>query len=276
MYSNIINPLNNKSVSIYTPLGIKIIQNYIKTINGGFRRKKQIYNDKHSRILTRGLRRIDNKSDKIKSFLKQKILIFSDIDDTIICSKGKMFKGIDNSCIGIDQNDFYPDIGLFYNKILKGPNKIIALLSARLFGFRGIKKTIEQNPQFEKYNIKIGPILPGCYTSVTKLFNNPSLGECKFIRLKQFIINNIKKIKKGNKKIIFIGDNGQGDEYTAKRLLEDTFTRPFIKHIYIHNVRNKNSQSIFDLNLFLPIWTHNKFPINRKSFTYFNTYNEIL
>ena len=151
---------------------------------------------------------------------------------------------------------------------MKGPHKSIGLLTARPPGFlRGIKHNLEKDKEFSKYKIKIGPILAGCYSNVIHFFKNTNLGECKFRKLKQFIISNKQIIEENNKKIIFIGDNGQGDEYAAKLLLEDNITRKFIKHIYIHNVHRSNSE--FDLRQI-------NFHINDKLFTYFNTYNELI
>ena len=183
---------------------------------------------------------MDESSDNIDDFLRQDTLIFSDIDDTIICSKGKWPKGIDSSCGGEVLNDeMYPRVGEFLKNI--GGNSI-GILTARPEMLTGhLKEHFENSSEFSNNGLTIGPILSGCITrSLVRGFSNYSLGMCKYIRLNDFIRAH-RVINRKWKRIIFVGDNGQGDEYAATLLLQNNEIYRHIQKIYIHRVRNKAS-----------------------------------
>tara|TARA_Y100000389_G_scaffold204372_1_gene256552 strand:- start:10368 stop:11117 length:750 start_codon:yes stop_codon:yes gene_type:complete len=200
-----------------------------------------------------------------KIFLEETVLLFSDIDDTILCSKGWP-KGIDEKCEGIDKNckghfktDIYPNVCEFFKS--NGVNTIGILTARPSIMTTKLASQFEAKPEFANNNLKIGPILSGCILrSALRLFSNESLGTCKYIRLKDFIEKHKTIIQKGKKKIIFVGDNGQGDEYTASLLFSDKDIRPFIKKIYIHDVRGYDS----------------KFKLENSKVVYFNNYKDLL
>ena len=209
---------------------------------------------------------MDEPSYNIDDFLRQDILIFSDIDDTIICSKGKWPKGIDSGCGGEVLNDeMYPRVGEFLKKI--GGNSI-GILTARPEMLTGhLKEHFENSNEFSKNGLTIGPILSGCITrSLVRGFSNNSLGMCKYIRLNDFIKAH-RDIHRNRKRIIFVGDNGQGDEYAATLLLQNNEIYKHIQKIYIHRVQER--ASTFEAGL-LDISN------NDGKVEYFNNYGDLI
>jgi len=169
--------------------------------------------------------------------------ILSDIDDTLFAHLAHGFAGADITWI--DKKQPYPGIVSFYEQFYRKLDEIFkysTLLSATPANLKPKRLNDPLITQIlKKYSFIQGPIEsktdwaskgPMAVSDPPKLFG--IFGETKFLRYKQY------KSIFPEYKIIFIGDNGQGDVTAGKKMLSEQDTDTIVCiHQVVHYKTNQ-------------------------------------
>jgi hypothetical protein len=171
----------------------------------------------------------------------KKVQIFSDVDDTIKAAGTNFVAGCDGRWLGgsiyAGMPQFYLELGRTKREISDPEN--IGIVSARpeRLGnkFPDIEKELNaasKNTSLDEKWGKIKKILPGeiddnLHVHTDKRFKD--YADTKFKNVKNFVSNG----SNNDLCIIFIGDNGQGDQLAGVRMLKEI---PSVVSVFIHNV----------------------------------------
>jgi len=180
------------------------------------------------------------------------VRIFSDIDDTMICSHSKALHGTDTNCGA--KGDVYPGMtGLFLQMAMgtKNANGVdpplpvpLSTRPEKLRFLLAIKEEDPLNMEFvnvaKPFNITFGMDLQGAlYGAATTLFSvasgqfETSLSPVKFKGWKKY---------NTTYPTVFFGDNGQGDVYAAmlmRQFSDSSSVGPRLNAAFIHHVQMK-------------------------------------
>lgn len=217
------------------------------------------------------------KTHQYEGAAKASLILVTDIDDTTVCAgdsvKGQV-AGMDKTC---SHGVAYPGNQAFYQAMLtdamlsdestqtKKKDSLFRVCSARPkkldSGFKTAmkfdkwdhslildtpkttKKMIGNTPFREAFTNQIfyGSLFGGTvdqiqnFVSGVESFKN--MGHLKYQQMKAMLNKT-----KGEDKLVFVGDNGQGDLYAAMKLLQDPETSAKVKAIFIHDVRAINGK----------------------------------
>lgn len=181
---------------------------------------------------------------------KPTTIVFSDIDDTIKPSGGKIygrFAGVDKSYVKVDHYPLYPGMARFLyelsklsNPELPAPEWIprVNFISGRPWGrFSSLQLKLLTTVNGWGTNAEPHIVLNGRKRDTARHLptlpkNNvfKDYGETKFRNL-----SNLFKSKK-DCKFFAIGDNGQGDVFMASKIYQDENLGPRARGIFIHEV----------------------------------------
>ena len=167
------------------------------------------------------------------------IHILSDVDDTLYTEKGLkgFFAGVDKS---FPAKEFYPGLLTFHRLLNKSGFTSITTARPKIF-----EKGMRYPNKISKYSVKlVNPlrkvnILTGAenFSQMISnlfsiIFSKCGISSLDFLGEKKY--KNIKKFKKVHPylSLVFIGDNGQGDLFAAKKLLREKV----IDYAFIHAV----------------------------------------
>jgi len=191
----------------------------------------------------------DEQGTELRKY-KPKTIVFSDIDDTIKPSGGKIygrFAGIDKSYVKVDRYPLYPGMGRFLyelsklaNPELPAPEWIprVNFISGRPWG-RFSSLQLKILTMVNGWGTKAEPhiVLNGRKRDTARHLPHLSTddifwdyGETKY--------RNISKLLKSRRDCRFfaIGDNGQGDVVMASKIYQDKELAPRARGIFIHEV----------------------------------------
>jgi hypothetical protein len=186
---------------------------------------------------------IENGEDLLTIFNKKKLdtnvwHILTDIDDTIFPNKHTMMKGLAGVDSSWKSGEPYPGIAkfyeIFYNKITDDVSKYSTILSAtpscgktKRLKDKSLSNTLGRFGFIQGSDSKLEAFNTGIKWITSRFLPDDrfeKFGKLKFERFKQYI-----KIFPEHD-IIFIGDNGQGDELAGNLMLE---------YIRNNNLKNK-------------------------------------
>mmetsp|Transcript_25456 Transcript_25456/g.73020 ORF Transcript_25456/g.73020 Transcript_25456/m.73020 type:complete len:540 (+) Transcript_25456:85-1704(+) len=181
-------------------------------------------------------------------------LLFSDMDDTMACSKEKLLHGIDRNCR--KAKVVYPGLGSFYWNLARGPEEAckdppkVVPLSARpekvkdipLLGTHFVAIKADDPPNQELLRIAASE---GGKPDWGLDIENAIYGKLKVLQDVldgDFTAIANKKVKGWKKRaatatlpMVFIGDNGQGDVLAAMRMRSST--DPHLAAAFVHHVQ---------------------------------------
>jgi len=182
---------------------------------------------------------------------RPKVLVFSDIDDTLKPSGGKMFgafAGVDLSYVKTARHPFYPGMAQFLYELSKLSNPTLPVpewvprvnfISGRPWGrFSQLQlellKMVDGWGVYAADHIVLNGRKRDTYRhigdwSTSKIFTE--YGETKFRNL-----SNLFKSRDDDYRFFAIGDNGQGDVAMASRICQDEELALRVLGIFIHEV----------------------------------------
>jgi hypothetical protein len=185
---------------------------------------------------------VESKNARFERVCKNKeIQVLSDVDDTLKASGTNFVAGVDTRWPG---GSLYAGLGYFYLELSRGPKETLNPLTPGVVSARP-EQLAGSFPDVEKEFLlaaegtkgisaewaKIKVILPG------EVDDNLHLHSAKRYRdYAETKVKNVKKFAAANpdKCIIFMGDNGQGDQLAGKQMLDDLPDQ--VAAIFIHNV----------------------------------------